>query len=224
MAKINPKQRFSRKSACFSGRRNKTGRERWGRSISDCNIYTRCRQHPDAKKQVQNRMDFQHKSTFVILILEKKAKADNDWVKNLSQFRLENYKMYEWFSSCRERFVENSVESVEIHPKKRRQRWTFARSPQSFQLVEKTGPFYNLYTGLLWKTSQPGNGTDILPGSWQHFFIPGRGVLGGSGKFSGRKNRNSMAKKGRLCYTSRWISSGFCQKNRKLSDAGSVFP
>lgn len=43
---------------------------------------------------------------------------------------------------------ENSVESVEIHPKKRRQRWTFARSPQSFQLVEKTGPFYNLYTGL----------------------------------------------------------------------------
>ena len=56
--------------------------------------------------------------------------------------------MYEWFSSCRERFVENSVESVEIHPKKRRQRWTFARSPQSFQLVEKTGPFYNLYTGL----------------------------------------------------------------------------
>jgi len=111
----------------------------------------------------------------------------------LSQFRLENYKMYEWFSSCRERFVENSVESVEIHPKKRRQRWTFARSPQSFQLVEKTGPFYNLYTGLLWKTSPPGNGTDILPGSWQHFFIPGRGVWGGSGKFSGRKNRNSMA-------------------------------
>lgn len=44
--------------------------------------------------------------------------------------------------------MENSVESVEIHPKKRRQRWTFARSPQSFQLVEKTGPFYNLYTGL----------------------------------------------------------------------------
>lgn len=43
---------------------------------------------------------------------------------------------------------ENSVESVEIHPKKRRQSWTFARSPQSFQLVEKTGPFYNLYTGL----------------------------------------------------------------------------
>lgn len=82
----------------------------------------------------------------------------------MSQFRLENYKMYEWFSSCRERFVENSVESVEIHPKKRRQRWTFARSPQSFQLVEKTGPFYNLYTGLLWKTSPPGNGTDILPG------------------------------------------------------------
>lgn len=44
--------------------------------------------------------------------------------------------------------MENSVESVETHPKKRRQRWTFARSPQSFQLVEKTGPFYNLYTGL----------------------------------------------------------------------------
>ena len=27
----------------------------------------------------------------------------------MSQFRLENYKMYEWFSSCRERFVENII-------------------------------------------------------------------------------------------------------------------
>ena len=37
---------------------------------------------------------------------EKKQKQTTTELKNLSQFRLENYKMYEWFSSCRERFVE----------------------------------------------------------------------------------------------------------------------
>ena len=111
--------------------------------------------------------------------------------------------MYEWFSSCRERFVENSVESVEIYPKKRRQRWTFARSPHSFQLVEKTGPFYNLYTGLFVE--------NITARKWDGYFARELATLlytrarrlGGSGKFSGRKNRNSMAKKVRLCYTSR---------------------
>lgn len=77
--------------------------------------------------------------------------------------------------------MENSVESVEIHPKKRRQRWTFARSPQSFQLVEKTGPFYNLYTGLFVE--------NITARKWDGYFArelatllyTGRGVLGGSG-------------------------------------------
>lgn len=93
-----------------------------------------------------------------------------------------------------------------------------------FNLWKKQDPFTTCIQGFLWKTSPPGNRTDILPGSWQHFFIPEGGVLGGSGKFSGRKNRNSMAKKVRLCYTSRWINIGFCHKNRKLSDAGSVFP
>lgn len=93
-----------------------------------------------------------------------------------------------------------------------------------FNLWKKQDPFTTCIQGFLWKTSPPGNRTDILPGSWQHFFIPGRGVWGGSGKFSGRKNRNSMAKKVRLCYTSRWINIGFCHKNGKLSDAGSVFP
>lgn len=70
-------------------------------------------------------------------MLDKKAKQNQMRVKNLSYFRLENYKMYERFSSCRALLVENSVESVEIHPKNKRQRWTFARSPQGFQHVEK---------------------------------------------------------------------------------------
>lgn len=63
--------------------------------------------------------------------------------------------------------MENSVESVEIHPKKRRQRWTFARSPQSFQLVEKTGPFYNLYTGLFVE--------NITARKWDGYFARGAG-------------------------------------------------
>lgn len=44
--------------------------------------------------------------------------------------------------------MENLVESVEFHPENRLERLSFELSPQSFQLVEKTGPFYNLYTGL----------------------------------------------------------------------------
>ena len=65
--------------------------------------------------------------------------------------------------------MENSVESVEIHPKKRRQRWTFARSPQSFQLVEKTGPFYNLYTGLFVE--------NITARKWDGYFARERATL-----------------------------------------------
>ena len=97
----------------------------------------------------RGRAGFPHKSTFVNLMLDKMAKQNQMRVKNLSYFRLENYKMYERFSSCRALLVENSVECVEIHPKNKRQRWTFARSPQGFQHVEKTGPFYGLYTGRL---------------------------------------------------------------------------
>lgn len=50
-----------------------------------------------------------------------------------------------------------------------------------FNLWKKQDPFTTCIQGFLWKTSPPGNGTDILPGSWQHFFIPGRGVLGEAG-------------------------------------------
>lgn len=99
--------------------------------------------------------------------------------------------------------MENSVESVEIHPKKRRQRWTFARSPQSFQLVEKTGPFYNLYTGLFVENTTARKWDGYFARELATLLYTRAGRLGGSGKFSGRKNRNSMAKKVRLCYTSR---------------------
>lgn len=99
--------------------------------------------------------------------------------------------------------MENSVESVEIHPKKRRQRWTFARSPQSFQLVEKTGPFYNLYTGLFVE--------NITARKWDGYFARELATLlytraerlGWKREILWKKNRNSMAKKVRLCYTSR---------------------
>ena len=40
-----------------------------------------------------------------------------------------------------------------------------------FNLWKKQDPFTNLYTGLFVEnTHRPANGTDILPGSWQHFF------------------------------------------------------
>ena len=147
------------------------------------------------------RLSFPHKSTFVNLMLDKKAKPNQMRVKILSYFRLENYKMYERFSSCRALFVENSVENVEIHLKNKRQRWTFARSPPSFQLVEKMRPFYGLYTRRfvenfrLWA-----NRRIILSPFGNTTPHPGRGRRA---KIPARKNRISLAIKDSLCYTSR---------------------
>ena len=108
------------------------------------------------------------------MMLEIVAKCENGLFKKLSYFRLEIYKKYGALYTAKIKTVENSVESVEIHPKNKRQRWTFARSPQGFQHVEKTGPFYGLYTGrlvenfLLWAnrriTARRFGNTTLRPG------------------------------------------------------------
>lgn len=69
--------------------------------------------------------------------------------------------------------MENSVESVEIHPKKRRQRWTFARSPQSFQLVEKQNPFTTCIQGFCGKHHRPEMGRIFCPGAGNTSLYPG---------------------------------------------------
>ena len=43
--------------------------------------------------------------------------------------------MYAGFWACRDKIVENLVESVEFHPENRLERLSFELSPQSFQLV-----------------------------------------------------------------------------------------
>ena len=56
--------------------------------------------------------DFQHKSTFVNLILEKIAKGAWFRIKKLSYFRLENYKLYAARREKSNQIVENMVENV----------------------------------------------------------------------------------------------------------------
>ena len=67
-----------------------------------------CRMSPGWEKP----WDFQHKSTFVNLILEKIAKGAWFRIKKLSYFRLENYKLYAPCGGMSNQIVENSVENV----------------------------------------------------------------------------------------------------------------
>lgn len=70
-----------------------------------------CRMSPGWEKT----WNFQHKSTFVNLILEKIAKGAWFRIKKLSYFRLENYKLYAPCGGMSNRIVENSVENVKFH-------------------------------------------------------------------------------------------------------------
>lgn len=56
--------------------------------------------------------DFQHKSTFVKLILEEIAKGARFPDEKLSYFRLENYKLYAARREKSNQIVENMVENV----------------------------------------------------------------------------------------------------------------
>ena len=125
--------------------------------------------------------DFQHKSTFVNLILEKIAKGAWFRIKKLSYFRLENYKLYALCGGMSNQIVENSVENVKFHRENRLCSRTFELSPPGFQHVEKIGSFYGMYSPLLWKTFQTGKTAG-----------PGRG------KKSGRAD-----KKAAICWQTR---------------------
>ena len=101
-----------------------------------------CRMSPGWEKP----WDFQHKSTFVNLILEKIAKGAWFRIKKLSYFRLENYKLYAPCGGMSNRIVENSVENVKFHRENRLCSRTFELSPPGFQHVEKViGPLRIVY-------------------------------------------------------------------------------
>ena len=100
-----------------------------------------CRMSPGWEKP----WNFQHKSTFVNLILEKIAKGAWFRIKKLSYFRLEIYKKYGALHTAKIKTVENSVESVEFHPKSRRGHWIFEHFPRTFQHVEKIEGIYKVY-------------------------------------------------------------------------------
>ena len=103
-----------------------------------------CRMSPGWEKT----WDFQHKSTFVNLILEKIAKGAWFRIKKLSYFRLENYKLYAPCGGMSNQIVENSVENVKFHRENRLCSRTFELSPPGFQHVEKFEPNYRLYSLL----------------------------------------------------------------------------
>ena len=101
-----------------------------------------CRMSPGWEKP----WDFQHKSTFVNLILEKIAKGAWFRIKKLSYFRLENYKLYAPCGEMSNQIVENSVENVKFHRENRLCSRTFELSPPGFQHGEKIGSFYGMYS------------------------------------------------------------------------------
>lgn len=71
------------------------------------------------------------------MMLEIVAKCENGLFKKLSYFRLEIYKKYGARYTAKIKTVENSVESVEFHPKSRHGHWVFEHFPRTFQHVEK---------------------------------------------------------------------------------------
>jgi len=73
-------------------------------------------QHEAARRESSKRTNFQHRSTFVKMILEDLAKPDRMQFKKLSYFRLVFYKLYARKTNRSNRNVENTVESVEFHP------------------------------------------------------------------------------------------------------------
>lgn len=165
-----------------------------------------CRMSPGWEKT----WDFQHKSTFVNLILEKIAKGAWFRIKKLSYFRLENYKLYAPCEGMSNRIVENSVENVKFHRENRLCSRTFELSPPGFQHVEKSGPSTEciaLFCGKLFgpaKRQVPAGAEGAA--ARDNSAKPGRGA----GKL--RKNPVGPTKSGNLlanpvslCYTLPWI-------------------
>lgn len=69
------------------------------------------------------------------MMLEIVAKCENGLFKKLSYFRLEIYKKYGALYTAKIKTVENSVESVEFHPKSRCSATRFLRN--SDRIIEK---------------------------------------------------------------------------------------
>ena len=155
-----------------------------------------CRMSPGWEKT----WNFQHKSTFVNLILEKIAKGAWFRIKKLSYFRLENYKLYAPCGGMSNRIVENSVENVKFHRENRLYSRTFELSPPGFQHVEKIGSFYGMYSPLLGQKAQQ-QGTILQNRA---------GAQASCEKIrsSRQKSGNLLANPVSLCYTLPWIVIG----------------
>ena len=169
-----------------------------------------CRMSPGWEKT----WNFQHKSTFVNLILEKIAKGAWFRIKKLSYFRLENYKLYAPCGGMSNRIVENSVENVKFHRENRLCSRTFELSPPGFQHVEKIGSFYGMYSPLLWKNfsdRQNGRSRQGQKAQQQGTILQNRaGALASCEKIrsSRQKSGNLLANPVSLCYTLPWIIIG----------------
>ena len=92
-------------------------------------------------------------------MLEIVAKCENELFKKLSYFRLEIYKKYGALHTAKIKTVENSVESVEFHPKSRREHWIFEHFPRTFQHVEKIEGIWT----RMWKTFAEEKITEKMP-------------------------------------------------------------
>ena len=126
------------------------------------------------------------------MMLEIVAKCENGLFKKLSYFRLEIYKKYGALYTAKIKTVENSVESVEFHPKSRRGHWIFEHFPRTFQHVEKIDGIYKVYMDSNVENFCRKKYTDKMT----------RGLPSADrNKIQAGKKGNPMAKAGRLCYT-----------------------
>lgn len=156
-----------------------------------------CRMSPGWEKT----WNFQHKFTFVNLILEKIAKGAWFRIKKLSYFRLENYKLYAPCGGMSNRIVENSVENVKFHRENRLCSRTFELSPPGFQHVEKIGSFYGMYSPLLWKTFRTGKTAG--PGRGRRRSSKGQFCKTGPGRWQAAKKSGRADKKAAICWQTR---------------------
>ena len=131
-----------------------------------------CRMSPGWEKT----WDFQHKSTFVNLILEKIAKGA-------------------WFR------IKNSVENVKFHRENRLCSRTFELSPPGFQHVEKIGSFYGMYSPLLWKIFRTGKTAG--PGRGRRRSSKGQFCKTGPGRWQAAKKSGRADKKAAICWQTR---------------------
>ena len=142
------------------------------------------------------RPGFPHKSTFVNLMLDKKAKPNQMCVKILSYFRLENYKMYERVSLLSSFVCGKLRGKCGNPPQKQAPALDFCTFSTEFSTCGKNTPLLRaVYKAVCGKLSAMGKQTDNGRTLWQHYSTSGQG---GGAKIPAKKKPHFSGNKRQL--------------------------